>query len=158
MDHWKLNKITYLQIIFAWANAELFAKYRKIDYFSSEKCSNFLQCIGCYSLILKDPRLNLQCIVQLFFLYKMIKKVWTLGWKMTHITLISNDFLFHSLNFLQKNKPKSAFYFLKIHVCWKLIVSILSIVQIIQLLYKAFHQHLHYYSIKMHTKIVSNKN
>jgi hypothetical protein len=34
----------------------------------------FLQYISCHSTILKDPRLNFAYVVQLFLLYKMVKK------------------------------------------------------------------------------------
>ena len=46
----------------------------KVDHFSSEKCSKFLQYIGCRSAILGGPKLNFIYVVQLFLLYKMVKK------------------------------------------------------------------------------------
>ncbi len=45
-----------------------------LSHFSNEKYGNFLQYIGRHSLILRDPRMNFAYVVQLFLLYKMVKK------------------------------------------------------------------------------------
>lgn len=69
----KLNKMSYLHIIFRCAIRILLVKYCRLLRIFLAKAMRVFYRFTCHSLITRGPKLILGYVVQLILLYKMVK-------------------------------------------------------------------------------------
>jgi hypothetical protein len=75
IEHQKLNRTSYLHSLFPAYSSRLIRQILSLSgHFLSEKIGQLFHCISYRSVNLWVPRLNFTYVVQLFFLYKMVKK------------------------------------------------------------------------------------